>query len=297
MKEFTHISVLKNQAIEALAIQSNGVYVDATVGLGGYTEDIASKLDKGRVIGLDADSDALALAQERLQVYADKVLLRQANFRLLDRILAELDISSVNGIVADLGVSSMELEDDKRGFSFRSDALLDMRFDQNTQSLTAADIVNTYSQDDLVQIFKNFGDEPFSGRIARVICEARRISKITTTQELVDIIMNIVPAKGKSHRIHPATRVFQALRMEVNDEIGALNSLLENSLQVLQSQGRLVIVSFHSGEDRIVKHTFKNWHQQGLAEILTKKPITPDFEEIAHNPRARSAKMRIITKH
>lgn len=296
MAEFRHIPVLKHEAIEALAIREDGVYVDATLGLGGYSADIADQLSTGKLIGFDADSKALTIARKKLAEYGNKIILKHSNFRYIDRVLGELNISTVDGIVADLGVSSMELDDGSRGFSFREDAPLDMRFDVDSQEFTAWDIVNTYSQDELTQLFKILGDEPFSGRIARVIVEARRIKKIDTTQELADIIVSIVPKKFAKKSIHPATRVFQALRMEVNDEIGALKSLLSSSFSLLSSSGRLVIVSFHSGEDRIVKQMFRDWHQLGLGTILTKKPIIPTDSEIHLNPRSRSAKLRIIQK-
>jgi 16S rRNA (cytosine1402-N4)-methyltransferase len=296
MSEFSHIPVLKNEAIEALAIRDNGIYVDATVGLGGYTRAIADKVATGKVIGFDADSRALAIAEESLAEYGERIILKHSNFRYIERVLGEIDIVAVDGIVADLGLSSMELDDSSRGFSFRENAPLDMRFDIESQDLTAKDIVNTYSQEKLTELFKNLGDEPFSGRIARVIVEARKIKKIETTQELADIIVSIVPKKFAKKSIHPATRVFQALRMEVNDEIGALRSLLSSSLSLLNSTGRLAIVSFHSGEDRIVKQTFREWREQGWVNIITKKPITPTDEEIGANPRSRSAKLRIIEK-
>lgn len=296
MQEFTHMSVLKAEAIDSLHIHPDGIYVDATVGLGGYTEAIAQRLQTGKVIGFDADNHALEVAQEALLLYGDKVVLKQSNFRHIDTALQDEGISAVDGIVADLGVSSLELDDISRGFSFRGEAPLDMRFDINSEGLTAEEIVNTYSQDELTELFKTLGDEPFSGRIARVIVEARRKKNIKTTQELAEIVVSIVPKKFAKKSIHPATRVFQALRMEVNDEIGALRSLLSASLPLLKSSGILVIVSFHSGEDRIVKHMFRDWQQAGLGKILTKKPIVPTETEITLNPRSRSAKLRAIQK-
>jgi 16S rRNA (cytosine1402-N4)-methyltransferase len=298
MTELKHIPVLRDEAIQGLAIRENGVYVDATVGFGGYTEIIAEQISSGKIIGIDADKQALDLVEQRLasQISEGKIILKHSNFRFIEQVLAELRINSVDGIVADLGLSSMELDDMSRGFSFKEESPLDMRFDTSVDSMTAADIVNSYLQDDLVQLFRNLGDEPFSGRIARIIVESRRKKTITTTTELVNLILSIVPSKFVSKSIHPATRVFQALRMEVNDEIGALNSLLASSLNVLNSSGRLAIVSFHSGEDRIVKNTFREWKAQGFVNILTKKPITPSEIEVASNPRSRSAKLRIIEK-
>lgn len=298
MGDLQHIPVLINEAVQDLAIRENGIYVDATLGFGGYTELIAGQLGSGKVIGIDADRQALNLVENRLstQIAEGKIILKHSNFRFIEQVLAELRIESVDGIVADLGLSSMELDDVSRGFSFKDEAPLDMRFDTSSDSVTAADIVNTYSQDELAELFRNLGDEPFAGRIARVIVENRKKKAIKTTTQLVDIILSIVPSKFAKKSIHPATRVFQALRMEVNDEIGALNSLLASSLNLLNSSGRLAIVSFHSGEDRIVKNTFREWKSQGFVNILTKKPITPSELELGANPRSRSAKLRIIEK-
>lgn len=298
MSELKHIPVLRDEAIQGLAIRENGIYVDATVGFGGYTELIAEQINSGKVIGIDADKQALALVEQRLanQISEGKIILKHNNFRFIEQVLSELRINAVDGIVADLGLSSMELDDVSRGFSFKQEADLDMRFDTSLDSMTAADIVNSYSQADLAKLFRDLGDEPFAGRIARVIVEARRKKSIHTTTELVNLIVSIVPSKFASKSIHPATRVFQALRMEVNDEIVALNSLLASALNLLNASGRLVIVSFHSGEDRIVKNTFREWKTQGFVNILTKKPIIPSDIEILDNPRARSAKLRIIEK-
>jgi len=298
MSDVKHIPVLRDEAVQGLAIRENGMYVDATLGFGGYTEIIAEQLSSGKVIGIDADKQALALVEQRLapQISEGKIILKHSNFRLIEQVLAELRINSVDGIVADLGLSSMELDDVSRGFSFKDNAQLDMRFDTSSDGLTAADIVNSYSQEDLANLFRDLGDEPFSGRIARIIVEGRKKKNIDTTTELVNLILSIVPSKFVKKSIHPATRVFQALRMEVNDEIGALNSLLASSLNLLNSSGRLVIVSFHSGEDRIVKNTFREWKAQGFVNILTKKPITPSEIELGANPRSRSAKLRIIEK-
>lgn len=298
MSELKHIPVLINEAVQGLAIRENGVYVDATVGFGGYTELITGQLSSGKVIGIDADIQALELVEQRLssQIAEGRIILKHSNFRFIEQVLAELRLGSVDGIVADLGLSSMELDDTSRGFSFREDAPLDMRFDTSSDALTAEEILNTYSQDELSNLFRDLGDEPFSGRIARIIVESRKKQAIKTTTELVNLILSIVPGKFAKKSIHPATRVFQALRMEVNDEIGALNALLASSLNLLNPSGRLAIVSFHSGEDRIVKNVFREWKAQGFVNILTKKPITPSEIELGANPRSRSAKLRIIEK-
>jgi 16S rRNA (cytosine1402-N4)-methyltransferase len=298
MSNVKHIPVLRDEAVQGLAIRENGIYVDTTLGFGGYTKLISEQLGSGKVIGIDADKSAIDLVEQRLssQISEGKIILKHSNFRFIEQVVAELRINSVDGIVSDLGLSSMELDDPSRGFSFKVEAPLDMRFDASLDGLTAQDIVNSYSKDELTSLFRDLGDEPFAGRISRVIVEARRKKSISTTKELVDLIMSIVPSKFASKSIHPATRVFQALRMEVNDEIGALNSLLASSLNLLNSSGRLVIVSFHSGEDRIVKNTFREWKAQGFVNILTKKPVSPSEIELGANPRSRSAKLRIIEK-
>lgn len=298
MSELKHIPVLINEALQGLAIRENGVYVDTTVGFGGYTELITGQLTSGKLIGIDADRQALNLVEQRLasQIAEGKIILKHSNFRFIEQVLAELRVASVDGIVADLGLSSMELDDSSRGFSFKEEAPLDMRFDTSSDGLTADEILNTYSQDDLTKLFRDLGDEPFSGRIARIIVGSRKKQAIKTTTELVNLILSIVPGKFAKKSIHPATRVFQALRMEVNDEIGALNALLASSLNLLNTSGRLAIVSFHSGEDRIVKNIFREWKSQGFVNILTKKPITPSEIELGANPRSRSAKLRIIEK-
>jgi 16S rRNA (cytosine1402-N4)-methyltransferase len=298
MSDLKHIPVLRDEAIQGLSIRDDGVYVDATVGFGGYTDMISDQIVSGKVIGIDADKQALALVEKRFysQVSEGKIILKHSNFRFIEQVLAELRINSVDGIVADLGLSSMELDDISRGFSFKTEAPLDMRFDISSDGMTAADVVNSYSQDNLANLFRDLGDEPFSGRIARVIVEARKKQTISTTTELVGLILSIVPSKFVKKTIHPATRVFQALRMEVNDEIGALNSLLASALNVLNASGRLVVVSFHSGAARIVKNTFREWKSQGFVNILTKKPITPSEIELSTNSRSSSAKLRIIEK-
>lgn len=298
MSNLKHIPVLRDEAVLGLAVREDGFYVDATLGFGGYTELLLEQIGSGRVIGIDADKSALDLVEKRLvnQITDGRLILKHSNFRFIEQVLAELRIHSVDGIIADLGLSSMELDDGSRGFSFKDNAPLDMRFDISSDGLTAADIVNSYSQEQLTNLFRDLGDEPFSGRIARVIVEARKKQNISTTIELVNLILSIVPTKFTKKSIHPATRVFQALRMEVNDEIAALHALLSSSLNLLSSSGRLVIVSFHSGEDRIVKNTFREWKSKGFVNILTKKPIVPSEIEISANPRSRSAKLRIIEK-
>ena len=295
--DWNHVSVLKDEALEYLAINPNGRYIDATLGLGGHTAAIAEQLESGEVIGIDADRDALSQAQARLESQTDRVRFVHANFAQLREVVEERNLESVAGILADLGVSSMELDNPERGFSFQQEGELDMRFDRETQTLTARDIVNTYREQDLVDIFREYGDEKFPGRIARIICEQRKKQEIQTTTQLAELIRSVVPGRFKDGRIHPATRVFQALRIEVNDELNVLRQFLRDAVEVLDKDGRLVVISFHSGEDRIVKNIFRELASAGHGDILTKKPIIPTEQEIAENPRSRSAKMRVFCKH
>ena len=286
---------MKEESLAHLAIQPSGVYVDATLGLGGHTAAIAAYLASGTVIGIDTDQEALKIASDRLQSVASKTQLVQGNFVEIDQIVHNLGVQNVDGVLADLGVSSMELDNPERGFSFQQDGPLDMRMNPDGQDLTAADIVNTYTEKDLAELFRKYGDEIFPGRIARVIVEQRRKRELRTTQDLVDIILSVVLQKRRG--IHPATRVFQALRIEVNDELTALEVFIQKSVEILKPGGRLVIISFHSGEDRIVKNIFRTLKQEQKANILTKKPLLPREEEIASNPRSRSAKMRVLEKY
>ena len=290
--EWSHISVMKEESLAHLSIDADGIYVDATLGLGGHTAAIAEYLDTGKVIGIDTDQEALKIAADRLESVKNKTQLVQGNFVEIDQIVQNLGYQKVHGILADLGVSSMELDNTDRGFSFQQDGPLDMRMNPLGQELTAADIVNTYSEKDLAELFRKYGDEIFPGRIARVIVEQRRKKELQTTQDLVEIILSVVPQKRRG--IHPATRVFQALRIEVNDELTALEVFIQKSFELLRPGGRLVIISFHSGEDRIVKNSFRALKQQ--AKILTKKPLIPSEEEKSINPRSRSAKMRVLEK-
>lgn len=294
--DWNHVSVLKEEALEYLAIDPSGRYIDATLGLGGHTAAIAEKLESGEVIGIDADEEALSQAKNRLEPLGDNVKFVHSNFAQLKEVVEDLEVESVSGILADLGVSSMELDNADRGFSFQQEGELDMRFDRETQTLTARDIVNTYREQDLVDIFREYGDEKFPGRIARVICEQRKKQEIHTTTQLAELIRSVVPGRFRDGKIHPATRVFQALRIEVNDELNVLRRFLRDAAEVLDPGGRLVVISFHSGEDRIVKNIFREMASENQVEIITKKPIIPTEQEIAENPRSRSAKMRVIQK-
>jgi 16S rRNA (cytosine1402-N4)-methyltransferase len=280
--EFHHITVLEEELIQGLEIQPAGLYLDATVGGGGHSDRILAAYPDTRVIAIDRDQQALVAAKQRLVSYGDRVTFWQGNFADYPAIDQQF-----TGILADLGVSSAQLDQAERGFSFRQEAPLDMRMDQ-TQPITAADLLNTAPEKELADIFYYYGEERFSRRIARYIVGHR---PFTTTTQLAQAIAHLLP--GSRQRIHPATRVFQALRIAVNQELTSLEKFLDTVPQWLQSQGRIGIISFHSLEDRIVKHRFRE--AQSL-RVLTKKPICPQDEELKQNPRSRSAKLRIAER-
>lgn len=297
-----HQPVLLKETIEYLKVKKNGKYIDATVGGGGHAQAIL-KLG-GKILGVDCDPEALNSAREYLTTAcpARRSLdeggpdpswrLFRGNFKDLTRIAAENDFSDVDGVLFDLGVSSYQLETPKRGFSFNIQAPLDMRMDPNSK-VTAADLVNGLNKNELKKLFQKFGEEKLAGRLAEAIINARRLKPIESCRQLAEIILEVKPKKGK---IHPATRVFQALRIAVNDELNNLKEALPAALEVLKTGGRLVVISFHSGEDRIVKDFFKQKEREGGLIILTKKPTRPTAEEIKENPRSRSAKLRAAEK-
>ena len=294
--KWEHISVMKQESIDFLNIDPEKNYVDATLGLGGHSKKIVDKLSTGKLICIDTDEEALTLAQKNLKEFDEKIIFCNDNLANIKNIIKEFNFESISGgILADLGVSSMELDNSERGFSFLKNADLDMRMNRN-QSLTAKYIVNNYSITDLINIFKIYGDEKFPGRIARAICDRRRKKSIKETLDLASIIKNSVPIKFQNTKIHPATKVFQALRIEVNDELNVLKKFLLDSIDLLESKARLVIISFHSGEDRIVKNVFRDKYLEGSVKLLTRKPLTPSEYEINENIRSRSAKMRILEK-
>ncbi len=268
-------------------MEPKGVYVDGTVGLGGHSEAILkSSSPEGFLVGFEWHQESLERARERLKPYEGRFIIVRENFAKLKEVLEELGRIPVDGILLDLGVSSFLLEGSGRGFSFLRDEPLDMRMDDRL-TLTAKDLVNQLSPLQLEELIRSFGEERFARRIARAICEARRRSPIRTSQQLAEIVSRAVP-KGRE-KIHPATRTFQALRLAVNQELENLKRFLETAPEVLRPGGRLVIISFHSLEDRLVKRAFRSDER---LRVLTKKPVTPSSEEVARNPRARSAKLR-----
>ncbi|MFQ4145122.1 16S rRNA (cytosine(1402)-N(4))-methyltransferase RsmH [Chlorogloeopsis sp. ULAP02] len=281
---FSHVPVLPKEVIEGLAVRSGGNYLDATVGGGGHTRLILEASPDVRITALDQDEDALAAAKKNLAEFGERVSFIHTNFAAY-----KYPSNNFDGILADLGVSSYHLDQPERGFSFRNTASLDMRMNRQ-QSLTAADVINNWDEAKLADIFFKYGEERLSRRIAKRIVEQR---PFRTTTDLAEAIASSVPPKYRYGRIHPATRVFQALRIVVNDELKSLETFLEKAPNALVSGGRIAIISFHSLEDRIVKHSFRN---SPMLKVLTKKPITAQAEEIDINPRSRSAKLRIAEK-
>ena len=281
-----HVSVLLDSAIDYLAIRPDGTYVDATFGAGGHSKAILSRLQTGRLIALDADPDAIARAQA---ISDPSFTFVHANFSELRRVLNDCGVEQVDGVLFDLGVSSMQLDNAERGFSFRDSAPLDMRMNPY-RGRSAYDILTTATERELADIFFMYGEERAARRIAHAIVERRTAGKLPkTTVEFAQFVSGVVHRPGKRERIHPATRVFQALRIVVNDELDVLREGLVAAVDTLRAGGRIVAISFHSLEDRIVKHTFRG---DARLEILTKKPLAPDAREMAENPRARSAKLR-----
>ena len=303
-----HISVLKEEAIAALKIHPSGIYVDGTLGGGGHAFAICAQLKSGHVYGFDHDPFAHAETSEKLKPFADRFTLIKQNFVHLKEALAAYDITEVDGLLFDLGVSSYHFDDAQRGFSYRFDARLDMRMNPD-DTLDAYTIVNTYEERALWQLFFAYGEEPFAKSIARNIVKARQVNPITTTFELVDIIKQSMPQKRLRAKGHPAKQTFQALRIATNRELDVLSAVIPQAASLLKPGGRLVIITFHSLEDRIVKQAFKALstvdHPDFLVtmpqteanfDVVTKKPILPTEEETALNPRSASAKMRILQR-
>lgn len=288
----SHVPVLPEEVVKFLVQRPDAILVDATVGLGGHTALMLAKLNSaGKIIGIDQDEQALRVANDNLKANQDRVILVRGNFRdLIQLVQSAARFRNVDGILIDLGFSSLQIDEPTRGFSFLHDAPLDMRMDQSGDGQTAADILNRASFNELVTILQNFGEEPKAESITKRILEFRKRRPIKTTFDLVAIV------GGKPGKIHPATRVFQALRIAVNEELQVLTEVLPQAIQLLAPHGRLAVISFHSLEDRIVKNYFKNQEIAGNIQILTKKAIAPTWQEQKRNPRSRSAKLRVIEK-
>lgn len=270
--------------------------MDCTIGEGGHTEEILKASEpRGLVIGLDRDPAAVERARSRLSAFGDRVHLYHENFIRLDRLLEREGIEKVDGILFDLGISSLQLEDAGRGFSFLKPGPLDMRMNP-TEGRTAADLVNGLQEGHLTRLFREYGEERWASRISRAIVERRSQRPITTTTELVETILQAIPRRYQYQKTHPATRVFQALRIAVNEELSALQHAIGIAAHRLKPGGRLCIITFHSLEDRIVKHQFRQMAQDGLLKVITKRPVVPGVEEVSRNPRSRSAKLRVAER-
>ena len=309
--EFQHKSVLLQECIDALNIRPDGIYLDGTLGGAGHSSQIARRLTEGgRLIGVDRDRTALAAAKERLAPYADRVTLVHSNFAEIDAILDSLGIPAVDGMLFDLGVSSPQLDDASRGFSYMADAPLDMRMDKD-DVLTAGEVVNTWPQGELRRILYDYGEERYAPQIAAAICRAREKAPVETTLELVDIIRSALPAQALREKQHPAKRSFQAIRIAVNDELGAVSRMMQAAVGRLNPGGRLAVITFHSLEDRIVKSEMQQaargctcppefpvcvCGKKPLVKLVTRKPIVSGPAELEENPRARSAKLRVAEK-
>lgn len=314
MTTTTHKSVLLEETIDALNLKPGMTVVDATLGGGGHSGKILEKIGKeGMLVAIDQDAEAIDMFRKSISSElrtTDNLYLIHDSFSNLRNILADLKIEKVDAILADIGISSDQLEDKDRGISFQSDGFLDMRMDRS-RGITAADMLNTYEEDELKKILKEYGNEQYANSIVRKIIATRKEKPFTWTSELVDVIGNAVPSAYKHKKIHYATKTFQALRIEVNRELEALDSFLSQAVEILKPGGRLAIIAFHSGEDSLVKHTFREnargcicpsefpvcrCHRKPKVKLITRKPVVPGEEEISKNPRARSAKLRVVEK-
>lgn len=309
--EFVHKSVLLNETIESLNIKPDGIYVDGTLGGGGHAYEVCKRLgEHGRFIGIDQDAEAIEAAGSRLSEFGDKVTIVRSNYVNIENVLKNLNITKVNGIMLDLGVSSHQLDTIERGFSYKEDAPLDMRMDDRND-ITAKDIVNTYSEYDLYRIIRDYGEDKFAKNIAKHIVLAREEKTIETTGELSEIIKNSIPMKIRLKGGHPAKKTFQAIRIELNHELDVLNDSIDKMIDLLDDGGRLSIITFHSLEDRIVKTKFKNNEnpctcppefpicicgKKPKGKIITKKPIIPEDQEIEENKRSKSSKLRVFER-
>ncbi len=308
--EFRHESVLLEETLEGLRIRPEGIYVDGTLGGGGHSFKIVQKLTTGRLIGIDQDSDAILAAKKRLAIFGDRVTILKGNFSNIKQLLAGEGIEKVDGILLDIGVSSYQIDNPERGFSYKEDAPLDMRMDKDAP-LTAEDIVNSYSKEELARIIKTYGEEDFAANIAKHITEAREDHRITSTGELAGIIEGAVPAAVRKGGKGPVKKTFQALRIEVNSELDVLEKAIPDMIDVLNPGGRLCIITFHSLEDRIVKNAFRKAEDPctcppnfpvctcgavSSGKVITKKPIIPSREEAERNKRSTSAKLRVFEK-
>ena len=309
--DFKHISVLLDETIDGLDIKPDGIYVDGTLGGGGHSYEILKRLSpKGRLIGIDQDGEALKAAGERLKEFENQITLVRSNYCEIDKVLKELNVEKVDGILLDIGVSSYQLDNLERGFSYKSDAPLDMRMDTR-QELTAADVVNTYSENELFKIIKDYGEDKFAKNIAKHIVLARKEKPLETTKDLSEVIKRAIPMKVQAKGGHPAKKTFQAIRIEVNQELTVLKESIDKMIDLLKPNGRICIITFHSLEDRIVKTKFRENEnpctcppnfpvcvcgKKSKGKVITRKPIIPSEDEIEENKRAKSSKLRIFER-
>lgn len=310
--EFNHISVLLQETVDNLHVREGKIYVDGTLGGAGHSTEILKRMNgNGRLIGIDQDEAAIKTAEERLKPYKDAVTIVRDNYCNMKKVLSELGIEKVDGIVLDLGVSSYQLDTVERGFSYREDASLDMRMDQR-QAKTAKDIVNQYSEMELFKIIRDYGEDKFAKNIAKHIVRAREEKKIETTLELAEIVKGAIPMKVRATGGHPAKRTFQAIRIELNHELDVLRNTLDDMIELLNEDGRLCIITFHSLEDRIVKNSFKEaenpcvcppnfpicvCRKKSKGKVISRKPILPGDAELEQNKRSKSAKLRVFERH
>lgn len=308
--EFKHISVLYNETLDSLNIKDGGTYVDGTLGGGGHSKGILQRAKNVRLIGIDRDLEAIKAATKRLEDFGEQITIVNSNFSQIKQILKELDIEKIDGAVLDLGVSSYQLDNAERGFSYMHDAKLDMRMNLNDK-LSAYEVVNNYSKEELTHIFYEYGEEKWSARVAEFIVDKRKQKPVETTLELVDIIKAAIPKKVRVEGSHPAKRIFQAIRIEVNNELGILKDAIYDIVDVLKPGGRIAVITFHSLEDRIIKKTFSELamgcvcpkdfpicvcNKQPVVKVIDKKPILPTDKEENENPRSKSAKLRTAEK-
>ena len=309
--EFVHKSIMLEEVIESLAIKPNGIYVDGTLGGAGHSSEIVKRLgEDGRLIGIDQDGEAIEAATKRLKPYKDKVTIVRSNYAQMKEVLRDLGIHKVDGILLDLGVSSYQLDNAERGFTYREDVPLDMRMDQR-QTKTAKDIVNDYSEMELYRIIRNYGEDKFAKNIAKHIVQARQKAPIETTGQLIEVIKAAIPKKVRATGGHPAKKTFQAIRIELNHELDVLKNNLEDMIDLLNDEGRIAIITFHSLEDRIVKNIFRTSERPCICppefpvcvcgrvskgKVITRKPIVPGKDELEENSRSKSAKLRVFER-
>ena len=298
LEDTLHVPVMLQEVLDYLKLKPGQIIVDATLGTGGHSAEILKRITpQGRLIGIDRDENSLAICRQRLAEFKDSTEFVHANFADLDQVLANLGIKNVDGIVFDLGISSYQLHDAQRGFSFQEEGPLDMRLDKSSY-ISAYDLVNNLNENEISQMLWNFGQERWHNRIAHLLVQERRNEPIATTKQLANLVMRAIPYhyRRSYYRIHPATRTFQAVRIAVNRELEILESAIKKAVDILRKQARICVISFHSLEDRAIKHTFRALAADGLIDIITAKPLTPGSAELEVNPSSRSSKFRVAER-